>query len=60
MKVADVTDAGAMDRMLTDIDRELSPLAGVIHSVGALFDGALTNQSWERFEQVLGPKILGA
>ncbi len=60
VEVADVTDAAAMDRMMADIDRKLPPLAGVIHSVGALSDGALTNQSWERFEQVLGPKILGA
>ena len=60
VELADVTDAAAMDRMMADIDRKLPPLAGVIHSVGALSDGALTNQNWERFEQVLGPKILGA
>ena len=57
---ADVTDATAMDRMLDRIDRDLPPLAGVIHSVGVLSDGALTNQSWERFERVLWPKVLGA
>ena len=28
--------------------------------MGVLSDGALTNQSWERFETVLWPKILGA
>ena len=58
--LADVADAAALDRMLADMDRRLPPLAGVIHSVGVLSDGALTNQTWERFEQVLGPKILGA
>ncbi|MYB88770.1 MAG: SDR family NAD(P)-dependent oxidoreductase, partial [Proteobacteria bacterium] len=60
VEIADVTDAAAMDRMMSHIDQELPPLAGVIHSVGVLSDGALTNQNWERFEQVLGPKILGA
>ena len=40
--------------------RTLPPLGGVIHSVGVLSDGALGNQSWERFEQVLWPKVLGA
>ncbi|MXY14650.1 MAG: SDR family NAD(P)-dependent oxidoreductase [Proteobacteria bacterium] len=60
VEIADVTDAPAMDRMMSHIDQELPPLAGVIHSVGVLSDGALTNQNWERFEQVLGPKILGA
>ncbi len=60
VELADVTDTAAIDRMLTRMDEELPPLAGVIHSVGVLSDGALTNQSWERFEQVLWPKVLGA
>ena len=60
VELADVTDGEAMDRMLDRIDRELPSLAGVVHSVGVLSDGALTNQSWERFERVLGPKVLGA
>ncbi len=57
---ADVTDAAAIDEMLARIDETLPPLGGVIHSVGVLSDGALTNQRWERFETVLWPKILGA
>ena len=57
---ADVSDPVAVDAMLARLDRELPPLGGVIHSVGVLSDGALTNQSWERFETVLWPKILGA
>ncbi|MYE48146.1 MAG: SDR family NAD(P)-dependent oxidoreductase [Gammaproteobacteria bacterium] len=60
VELADVTDTAAIDRMLARMDEELPPLAGVIHSVGVLSDGALTNQSWERFEQVLWPKVLGA
>ena len=60
VELADVTDTAAIDRMLARVDEELPPLAGVIHSVGVLSDGALTNQSWERFEQVLWPKVLGA
>ena len=59
VELADVTDACALDVMLARIDRELPPLSGVIHSVGVLSDGALTNQSWDRFEEVLWPKILG-
>ena len=46
--------------MLERIEGDLPPLGGVIHSVGVLSDGALTNQDWERFERVLWPKILGA
>ena len=60
VELADATDTVAIDRMLERIDRSLPPLAGVIHSVGVLSDGALTNQSWTRFEEVLWPKILAA
>ena len=59
VELADVTDAAAVDAMLERINGELPPLGGVIHSVGVLSDGALTNQSWERFETVLWPKVLG-
>ena len=59
VELADVTDATAVDAMLERVNGELPPLGGVIHSVGVLSDGALTNQSWERFETVLWPKVLG-
>ena len=60
VELADVTDPDALDEMLARMDADLPPLGGVIHSVGVLSDGALGNQSWERFEQVLWPKVLGA
>lgn len=60
VELADVTDTEAMDGILSRIDRKLPPLGGVIHSVGVLSDGALTNQDWDRFKTVLWPKILGA
>ena len=60
VELADVTDTAALDAMLARMDETLPPLAGVIHSVGALSDAALGNQSWESFETVLWPKILGA
>ena len=60
VELADVSDFEAVDRMLARLDEELPPLGGVIHSVGVLSDAALTNQSWESFETVLRPKILGA
>ncbi|MYI89695.1 MAG: KR domain-containing protein, partial [Gammaproteobacteria bacterium] len=55
-----VTNTDAVDAMLARMDRDLPPLGGIIYSAGTLSDGALTNQSWERFETVLWPKILGA
>ncbi|MXW22418.1 MAG: SDR family NAD(P)-dependent oxidoreductase [Candidatus Dadabacteria bacterium] len=60
VELADVTDTAAVDDMLGRMDRELPPLGGVIHSVGVLSDASLSNQSWESFEQVLWPKVLGA
>ena len=60
VEIADVTDFAAVDDMLTRIDEDLPPLGGVIHSVGVLSDGVIENQTWERFEQVMWPKVLGA
>ena len=60
VELADVTDAEALDTMLTLMDDTLPPLAGVIHSVGVLSDAALGNQNWASFETVLWPKMLGA
>ncbi len=60
VELADVTDAAALDAMLARMDADLPPLAGVIHSVGVLSDATIGNQSWETFETVLWPKMLGA
>ncbi len=60
VELADVTDADAIDAMLARIDESLPPLAGVIHSVGILADASVANQTWESFERVLSPKVLGA
>lgn len=38
---------------------QLGRLAGVIHSAGLLDDGMLANLSWQRFADVLAPKVLG-
>ena len=60
VELADVTDPSAVDAMLARMDDSLPPLGGVVHSVGVLSDGALSNLSWDRFEQVLWPKVIGA
>ncbi len=60
VELADVTDAKAVDEMLARMDQDLPPLGGIIHSVGVLSDSALGNQTWENFEKVLWPKMLGA
>ena len=60
VEIADVTDTDALDAMMARMDEALPPLAGMFHSVGVLSDAALGNQTWESFETVLWPKILGA
>jgi len=59
-EIADVTEASEVEAMLDRIDAELPPLAGVVHSAGVLADASLGNQTWESFETVMGPKVLGA
>jgi acyl transferase domain-containing protein/acyl carrier protein/protein-L-isoaspartate O-methyltransferase len=54
---ADVAIYDDMKRALASLSL---PLRGVIHSAGVLNDGVLLEQSWERFEQVMAPKVKGA
>ena len=60
VELADVTDSAAVDAMVERMDASLPPLAGVIHCVGVLADAALTNQTWDGFQRVLWPKMIGA
>lgn len=57
---ADVTDAGQVAVVIARIDSHLPPLCGIVHSAGVLDDGILAQQSFERFQRVLAPKMLGA
>jgi NADPH:quinone reductase-like Zn-dependent oxidoreductase/acyl carrier protein len=56
---ADVADQEQLAGVLARLDARY-PLRGVIHAAGALDDGGLKGQSWERFTRVLAPKVLGA
>ena len=38
----------------------MPPLRGVIHSAGALDDGVLLQQNWDRFATVFAPKVTGS
>ena len=56
----DVRDGDDMAMLIDDCNRSARPLRGVIHAVGVLDDGAMLQQSTQRFRNVLGPKIAGA
>jgi myxalamid-type polyketide synthase MxaB len=57
---ADVASPADVARMLDTIGRTMPPLRGVVHAAGVLDDGVLLQQTWERFERVLAPKVSGA
>jgi NADPH:quinone reductase-like Zn-dependent oxidoreductase/SAM-dependent methyltransferase/acyl carrier protein len=58
--LGDVSREEDIRLILHQIDDTMPRLTGVIHAAGVLRDAALVNQSWERFEAVLAPKVLGA
>ena len=55
-----VTDRAQLAELFSKFGASLPPLRGIIHSAGALDDGVLTQQTWERFERVMAPKVDGA
>ncbi|HEY3909040.1 MAG TPA: SDR family NAD(P)-dependent oxidoreductase [Stellaceae bacterium] len=56
----DVADADALAVLLNELKRDRPPLAGVFHAAGVLDDGLLAQQTLERIEAVLRPKVIGA
>ncbi|NEO43855.1 MAG: SDR family NAD(P)-dependent oxidoreductase [Moorea sp. SIO4A3] len=57
---ADVSEVESIAQVLSQIERSLPPLRGIIHSVGVLDDGILLQQTWEKFARVMAPKVQGA
>ncbi|MBF6195896.1 type I polyketide synthase [Nocardia sp. CDC186] len=58
---ADVGDRAAVAALLRGIaESGFPPLRGVVHCAGVLDDGVVGEQTWARFETVLGPKYLAA
>jgi hypothetical protein len=56
---SDIGQAASLERLLTEISDTMPTLTGIIHAAGALDDGILTQQSWERFLTVYQAKVLG-
>ena len=56
LRRCDVSDPGACARLIEGLES----LRGVVHAAGVLDDGVLAEQTWDRFERVLAPKVLGA
>lgn len=57
---ADVTKKEELENVIKEIDKGKNALKGIIHSVGVLDDGVILNQTKEKFERVMSPKVTGA
>ena len=57
---ADVAHSEDVERLLVESQESMPPLRGIIHAAGVLDDGVLIEQSWERFEKVMLPKVAGS
>lgn len=53
---ADIAKIEQVSALFAELDAASLPLAGVLHAAGMLDDGALVNQSAERFLNVFAPK----
>jgi myxalamid-type polyketide synthase MxaB len=54
-----ISDRQAVSNLFESFNSSQVKLKGVIHAAGILDDGLLKTLSWERFQQVLQPKISG-
>ncbi|NEO35907.1 MAG: SDR family NAD(P)-dependent oxidoreductase [Moorea sp. SIOASIH] len=57
---ADVARSDDVARLLVETQESMRSLRGIIHAAGVLDDGVLIEQSWERFEKVMLPKVAGS
>ncbi len=57
---ADIGVQSDVEKLLGRFGDELPSLRGVIHAAGVLDDAMIIDQTWERFQKVLAPKVQGA
>jgi acyl carrier protein len=58
--LGDIAEASTVEKLLQRIEHSGRHFGGIFHLAGVLRDGVLLNQNWQRFEEVLAPKVLGA
>ena len=59
MMQGDVSVEEDITSIFDEVQRTMPPLRGVIHAAGTLSDGALLQQDWTRFREVMAAKIEG-
>ncbi len=56
---ADISRREDVQGLIHTIQTQGIALRGIMHAAGVLDDGVLTQQTWERFEKVMAPKVAG-
>ena len=56
----DIASYDALKDVIESVQKSDKPLRGIFHCAGSLDDGMLSQQTWERFENVLAPKVTGS
>jgi acyl transferase domain-containing protein/acyl-CoA synthetase (AMP-forming)/AMP-acid ligase II/pimeloyl-ACP methyl ester carboxylesterase/acyl carrier protein len=56
---ADIAQEQELKNVLVTVNTTMSPLRGIVHCAGILDDGLLQGLSWEKFSNVLSPKVQG-
>ncbi|OGT44580.1 MAG: hypothetical protein A3E82_01680 [Gammaproteobacteria bacterium RIFCSPHIGHO2_12_FULL_38_11] len=60
VKALDITDAEALNNLLSEIKNTMPPLKGIFHAAAVYDDAIITNLTDEKMHRVLAPKLLGA
>lgn len=59
-RACDVSDRTALANLVSEIQREIPPLKGIVHAAMVLDDGLLRNMTQAQLTKVLTPKVSGA
>jgi acyl transferase domain-containing protein/pimeloyl-ACP methyl ester carboxylesterase/acyl carrier protein len=54
----DVTDKAALGAIIEAV-KSTHPLRGIVHAAGGLGDGLIQGMSWEKYSEVIAPKVQG-
>jgi len=57
---ADISRREDVEGVLRSIEASQPPLTGIFHEAGVLDDGVMSQQTWQRYERVMDPKVAGA
>ncbi len=57
---ADVASLPQIEEVFRKMQETLPMLGGIVHTAGVLDDGIIDQQTWERFQKVMLPKVAGA